>query len=326
MMTSRSINIGLTVCGIIMLAVFEISFAQSGGNAGAFSRVGFGARGMAMGNALTSVSTQGIYSYYNPALAAHANAGNQVDLGTSAMSFGRNLHTVTGTFRLPPSAGISVSLINANVNDIDGRNSSGYHTRMLSTHEYQLATALGLQLSEKLSAGVGLKYYIADFHPNLSNAKTVGLDLGILYKFSKLFQIGLAAKDLLAAYNWDSSTLYGDESSGRTDDFPRQVRIGSSYRVTDNILLSLEAGRTTHESGNSNNIRLGTAYDLHERITLRAGWQIDDLSSIENTNHGSAGFSIHLPFDLLSPSIDYAFVQEGNTISYMHTFGLRLNL
>lgn len=301
-------------------------FAQTGGSAGAFSRIGFGPRGMAMGNALSSVTSEGIYSYYNPAVTALAKEGNQVDLATAAMSFDRSFHTATGTFRLPPSAGLSFSLMNANVGDIDGRSVDGYDTGTLNTHEYQMATALGIQITSKFSAGIGLKYLLADYHTDLTNAHTLGLDLGALYKLSDQFQIGFTARDLLASYSWNSTTLYGDESSSRTDDFPRQFRVGGSYSSDFGLLVSLEGGRMIHQNYSATNIRLGSSYKLHERVTIRAGWQVDNLSSLKTSNHGSAGFSIHLPFDFLSPSVDYAFIQEGNNISYMHTFGLRLNI
>jgi len=311
---------------IFLFCVPSTAFTQSGGSAGAFSRIGFGPRGMAMGNALTAVTSEGIYPYYNPALTAESSRGNQFDFSTAAMSFERSFNTVNGTFRLPPTAGITLSLINANVSGIDGRSPDGYDTGMFQTHEYQIASAMGIQISTQLSAGVGLKYYIADYHNDLANTSTLGLDLGALYKVSKNLKLGLTVQDMIASYTWDSSTLYGDESSVRTDNFPTRLQIGGSYSGLSDLTLSMEGGRIYYENESSINVRLGAAYNLHKRITIRAGWQIDALSSVKRTNRGSAGFSVHLPFDLLSPSVDYAFIQEGNNISYMHSFGLRLNI
>jgi hypothetical protein len=321
----KSLNLFI---GILMLLCYSNlpALAQDGGTAGSFSRIGFGPRGMAMGNTLVSVTREGIYSYYNPALAAHAVEGNQIDFSTASMSFDRSFNTVNGTFRLPPTAGITLSLMNAAVSNIDGRSVDGYNTGTLNTHEYQAATALGVQITKKLSAGLGLKYFIADYHTDLSNAKTVGLDLGLLYKLSDQFRGGVTVQDLLASYSWNSAPLYDDESSARTDNFPRQFRIGASHNVTSTLLLSLEGGQSIYENSSRTYLRIGSSCHLHERITIRAGWQVEELSSPKRSNHGSAGFSIHLPFDLLSPSVDYAFIQEENNISYMHTFGLRLNL
>lgn len=320
---SRNSTIGIL---ILIFCLNLPALAQTGGSAGAFSRMGFGPRGMAMGNALTSVTDQGIYSYYNPALAAQIASDNQVDFSTAAMSFDRSFNTANGTFQMPPSAGISLSIINANVANIDGRSVDGYDTGTLKTHEYQIASALGIEISSGFSVGIGLKYLIADYHSDLSNAKTLALDFGALYTFSDRLKAGFTVKDLLASYNWNSSTLFGDDSSGRIDDFPTQFQVGLSYYPFSGLLLSLESGHITHENFSANNFRIGSSYDLHERLTLRAGWQVDDLSSLTNSNHFSTGFSVHLPFDFLSPSMDYAFIQERNYISFMHTFGLRLNL
>lgn len=315
---------GLAVILLLLVSVNR-AFAQHGGAAGSFSRIGFGPRGMAMGNALTAVTDEGIYGYYNPALAAYAPTGNQIDVSTAAMTFDRSFNTAGGSFQLPPTGGISLSIVNANVNNIDGRSIDGYDTGTLATHDYMLAAALAQQIGN-LSAGIGLKYYIADYHSDLSSAKTLGLDIGMLYKISPKLNAGLTVQDLLASYNWNSSTLYRDNSSGRLDHFPRRIRLGLSYEITSSLLVSMEGGHSIYEHQSVNNLRVGSAWKMHRLITLRAGWQIDELRSIKNNNHFSAGFSLHLPFDFLTPSIDYAFVEEPNNISYMHVFGFQLNL
>jgi hypothetical protein len=56
--------------------------AQIGGEPGAFSRLGFGARGMAMGNAMAAVTGGDVVAYYNPALLP------SVDYRHASASFG----------------------------------------------------------------------------------------------------------------------------------------------------------------------------------------------------------------------------------------------
>ncbi|MDR8392340.1 hypothetical protein NC796_14395 [Aliifodinibius sp. S!AR15-10] len=282
-----------------------------------------------MGNAISSVPGEGIYSYYNPALVASKINGQQVDLSTSLMSFDRSLHQVGGSFPLPPQAGFALSITNASVSDIDGRTVSGYPTGTLSTNEYQFASAFGLRISTRLHVGVGIKLYLADYHTALQSVSSFGFDLGALYQASPKLRFGLVVQDLLAEYPWDSGDLYGDSSSGSSvDEFPLQFKLGSSYEVSDELLIVLDPGLVL-PPGNIDPIyqlRTGSRYHLHERITIRAGWQISNLQSIETSNNFSAGFSVHLPFDLFSPSVDYAFVPEPNYISSMHVFGLQLNL
>lgn len=302
------------------------AFSQSGGKAGAFSRIGFGARGLAMGNATTAFTADGVYSYYNPALAAFASSVNQIDISTSAMSFDRSLNTVSGTFRLPPSGGMQLSILNANVSNIDGRTVDGYHTSSLSTHEYQFAATIGQQLSDKLSAGIGLKYYLSDLHSSVDAASTIGLDLGLLYKINGRLNAGITVQDLLASYTWQSGSLYGDDLSNRIDKFPKRFRLGLSYKIFPEWFMTLDMQHSSFENGSDNSVRLGSRYQLHDLIMLRSGWQFEHLNASDPVNHFSTGFSLKLPFEFLNSSIDYAFIQEPNNISYMHTFGVHILL
>lgn len=313
--------------GVILSGFPVHSSAQPSGYAGSFSRIGFGPRGMAMGNALLATGEEGIYGYYNPALAALIKDGNQLDLTTALMSFERNLHGLNATFALPPTAGINIALLNANLGGIDGRTTSGYFTEELETHEYQLLSSFGIRLHEKISAGIGIKLTLADYHNELSNAWSTGFDLGLLYAVNQSLSLGFVAQDLLASYAWTSSELYGGESQAEsTEKFPAKFSLGGTYHWQQKLLLAMNMGLLTHDGISYKQLKLGTSWNLHERITLRAGWQIDDLAQIKTSNRPSTGFSLHLPFDNLAPSIDYAFLLEPNQISSMHIFGLRLNL
>lgn len=304
-----------------------IALAQPAGYAAAYSRLGFGPRGMGMGNTLSSTAQDGIYSYYNPALTALAKKSNQIDLSTSAMSFDRRLNTLNATFKLPPSAGISIAILNASVSDIDGRDNSGYPTRILSTNEFQFLTAFGINIRDNLQFGTGIKLNLASYHKELSNAQSFGFDVGVLYHPLKNWSVALTIQDLLASYSWNSGDLYGGMlSSQTTDSFPVRFNFGNTLLIRDDLLMSITLGYLSASSENYRQLRSGLKFEAHQRISLRAGWQIDDLSAIKHSNRPSAGFSIHLPFDRLSPSVDYAFMFEPNQISAMHIFGLTFEI
>lgn len=315
---------------LLLLCFFIVpvlSTAQPSGFAGSFTRLGFGPRGMAAGNTIIATVEEGVYGYYNPALAAYAKSGSQIDLSTSLMSFDRSLNSLSGTFRLPPSAGLQIALLNANVTDIDGRTADGYFTGELDTHEYQLMTYFGIKIHEKVAGGIGVKLNMADYHTDIPNATGSGFDIGVIYKASEKLSLGAAVRDLLASYNWNSGELYGDESLGEsTENFPVQVNIGGSYKIQPEILIALHYGWLILNDERFRQLKVGGSWIVHERISLRGGWQVDDIENITVANRPSAGFSVHLPFDLLQPSVDYAFLREPNKISSMHVFGLRFQL
>ncbi|MEX0686020.1 MAG: hypothetical protein WD267_08225 [Balneolales bacterium] len=340
-----------SLCILIVAGYTSNVQAQSGGFSGAYTRMGFGPRGIAMGDAMASVIHQGIYAHYNPALAA-SSTGNQIDMSTAAMRFDRSLSTINATFRLPPKAGLNIGLMNANVTNIDGRSQSGYHSEYMSTHEFQVFASFGLQVSEKVHLGVGIKGYLANYHEEVSNASGAGFDVGMLIKPFKNIQVGLTAQDLLAAYRWDTSDLYGSQNArNRTDHFPTRFKIAASWlsqnerlvistelelrRLKSEIILNTSSSETNPPQNrrmiesittSSSLIRIGAAYQAHERITLRGGWQVGDLDIIAESHKPSAGFSVHLPFDKLQPSVDYAFVREPTGIAYMHVLALKLKI
>ena len=89
----------LIIVAIILLSVNSFAqpkFTDINSKAGAFSRMGFGARGIGMGNAMSSVTTGNLVSYYNPAVSPFQE-NNSVQLGYSVLSLDRSLNFLSFT-------------------------------------------------------------------------------------------------------------------------------------------------------------------------------------------------------------------------------------
>lgn len=323
--------------------------AQNGGFAGASTRLGYSARGLALGNAMSAVTSEGAFSYYNPAQAALERGAQQTDFTVGLLSFDRVLQSAGAQFALPPTAGLSFTLLRTGVNDIDGRTLSGYPTGTFDASEYQLASNFGIRLSEKFNAGIGLKFNLADYHQELSNAVAVGVDLGFLYEISPRLNVAGSVRDLFANYSWNSQDLYDlEQGKNVINNFPTRIIFGLAWQeeqftlsgdfeiqtytsevtqtevfVDNGMLTEIISSETINTS--STQFRLGASWKAHERFTLRGGWNLPETTNFDSWGL-SSGFSIHLPFDVFSPSIDYAFVIEPYRISNMHVFSLRLNL
>jgi len=338
---------------LILLGVSLISFssfAQNGGFAGAGLSLGFGPRGMSLSNAMAASTSEGIYPYYNPALAAYKKEGNQVDLSVSALDFDRVYQTASATFQLPPNAGIAIGIIRSGVKDFDERSLSGYPLGTFSISEYQLNTAFGLRFSERFYGGVSFKLNYADYHEDVSAATAVGVDIGILVRLTDYLNAAVAVQDMFANYTWNSGDLFGQSQSRNVvNNFPTRLKWALAYQVED---FSVNAEYELHTFGSevretevfitedgtpipitelntintsSGALKFGGVWNAHERITLRSGYRITDTET-SGTGSFSAGFSVHLPFDNFAPSIDYAFVQEPYGVANIHVFALRLHL
>ena len=74
----------------VLLCCAQEAAAQVGGHAGAFTRLGFGARGMGMGNAMTAVTDGYVVGSYNPALIPFARGRTRARLSASLPSTGNS--------------------------------------------------------------------------------------------------------------------------------------------------------------------------------------------------------------------------------------------
>jgi len=293
-------------------ALHSQSKSKLGGEPGATTRLGFGAFGMGMGNAVTSVRSPYIVGYYNPALTPY-----QVDhVGAASagfLSLDRNLNFLSYTQPLKPTAGISVGLLNAGVSDIEGRDRDGRRTETYSTSENMLIVSFGIRVGEKLSLGVGPKIYYYSLYTDLSST-TVGFDVGAAYAFSDQIMVGFVVQDINSKYKWDTSELYGIEGNVREEDFPVRYRLASSYT---NSAWGLIGSVEFEMIGKTALARFGAQVDLAEAFAIRAG--LDQVSlSDELLPKPSFGFTVKYSLGSWTPALHYAFILEPYVQSGMH--------
>jgi hypothetical protein len=317
-------------------------------HAGAFSRIGFGARGISMGNAQAADVSGQASPWYNP---AHAPRMSSQSLSASAatLSFDRTVQFLALGAPLQERAGFSVGLIHAAVSDIDGRDNSGFHTGRLSVDEYAGFLAFGLQFSERFSGGLSFQFFRSDLFEGMTPARSVGLDIGFSYELASEWALAIVVDDLLARYSWDSSSI---SSTGRsvTDNFPRRLRLGVAHRPRNGRLLvsaELESRTTTVEvrtirtrvfGGNvvettdasdltfqETHVRAGAEYAPMEAFSVRMG--VEQLGSdVLGTFRPSAGFQAQQAVGDLHLRAEYAFSWEAASAGSIHLLTLTLIL
>jgi len=306
---------------IIVLFALHFStdsvFAQLGGLPGAFTRMGFNARGIGMGNAMTSVTKGDITGYYNPALSSFQDE-HLINLSYSFLSLDRSLNFVSYTkdFKLPNQseggAGITFSWINAGVGKIDGRDIDGFSIGELSTHENQFLFAPSIKVSQKLSLGVGFKLYYSKLYEGITTT-SFGFDLGGLYKVNDLINVGLSVRDINSTYEWNTTDIYGSNGRQTKDKFPKLYTLGVSYLLPNNFgIVSLD-----YETSNkkSNIIRVGAEISPIKDINFRAGIDRFNFSAEDKIGGARAmlGLGYQKNFKSYVVGIDYSFVMEPYT-------------
>jgi hypothetical protein len=216
---------------LILLLAAAPAMAQA---PGAFFRLGMGARSVAMPSQVADRS--GYASpYLNPALAPFTPAQG-VELTAGRLAFARSWEGVQVAAPLEPVSGFAGGVIHGGVDDIDGRDASGYPTSgqnedgTLRADEYAFFAAFGTQFSSRVSAGVGLRLYRNELFEGTRAPTAIGISLGTTAQLTDRVSAGLVVDDLFARYEWSSS---GSATASATDYFPVRVRGGLAYATGD---------------------------------------------------------------------------------------------
>ncbi|MDH7514838.1 MAG: hypothetical protein QHI48_03025 [Bacteroidota bacterium] len=331
--------IGIALALVLSCTMPAGSPAQVGGKAGAFTRLGYGARAQGMGNAMTAVATGVIAVPYNPALSPFQRG--HILYGTyGILSLDRKLNQLfyTQSIRIlrkgarkysedPDAqslAGVSAGWVNAGDADIQGYDSDGFPTETFSMFENQFYLNFGTRLTERFSAGFSAKFYYSGLYRNLTSSG-FGLDFGMLYRVSECFSVGFVVQDLLTKYKWDTSVLYGPENGRSTEDeFPLVLRAGLAavLKNLNGILLAADIewiGRETLL------LRVGAELQIAEPFAVRAGIDRLDLSGDGIAARPSCGISFSQPIASFRPELVYAIILEPVAPSPTHALSFVLS-
>ncbi len=314
----KHLFISLSLFSVAILA--QPQFSEMAVSPGAFSRIGFGARGIGLGNAVSSITEGELVSYYNPAITPFQEK-NSFQVGYSFLSLDRALNFLSYTRKFDfysakdtlenrkprTTAGLSIGIINSGVSNIDGRDNNGISTGELSTSENQFFMGLAARISDKFSIGLNIKYYYYKLYEEI-NSTSLGFDIGALYRLNDNFNISLVFTDLNSAYQWDTAPVYEQNGITTEDKFPNLRKIGVSYRNKEIGIL----GAIEFENSNAqtNILRAGVEYNIYDQFYVRGGIDQFNLDNLDWPVVPSLGFSFFKAFDSFVVGVEYAFQFE----------------
>ncbi len=331
----------------LFMIMSPVLFAQSGSYPGSFARMGFGARGLGMGNAMVSNIFGDVAGYYNPALPCFQEEA-VVNLGYTFLSVDRKLNFVglAKKFKIPNQkeggAGITVGWINAGVGNIDIRDNDANHIDFASTYENQFYLGTAFLLSEQLAFGVGFKLYNAKLYTDVTTSN-VAFDFGAIYKYSDNLAFGVTVKDIAAKYKWETSKIYGNNGRTTENNFPTLWNLGASYKLPNNrgsaslevemqynpvFIINQDTGEKSQRKNNYY-IKAGAEYILSSNpdlpIIVRAGLDRIEFGSndFSGTLKPGLGLSLSKQFSKnVLLGLDYSFQLEPYTHSGIQNLGI----
>ncbi|MFQ5651478.1 MAG: hypothetical protein ACE5IY_16205 [bacterium] len=317
-------------CLAFLMVVPGADLYGQGGRAGAFLRVGVGARAKALGDAYSAIATGVEAAYYNPAGLPFIE-NKQVMASYRFLSLDRQFSYIGFGMPVQPKArkgqkaingGFSLAWLRAGVEDIDGRNTDGEHFDDLSNSENAFVFAFALNPAPMLSFGLTFKVLWNRF-PSLGSegetisASGVGFDFGAMLFPVDWLTLGVVVKEINSKYRWNTEDLFGEDGSETVDDFPKIIRYGVALTPPrfGKVILALDYEQIYKEkifaSKLDDRLHIGAEAAFWHDFVVRAGF--DDGSV---TAGGGYAFSLIGK----KSQLNYAFISPGNRPEEEHIF------
>ncbi len=270
----------LLIAALGIGAVAPIYAAESAGQAGAYLKMGVGARALGMGSAFTAVANDSTAAFWNPAGLAklkkheasfmHANLTDDRDY-----NFFNYAHVLNGKDG-KSNGTLALSHINFGIDGIPETREDNNGNPELDPNgnvkiysyfedkETNTFISYGRAVTDKFYAGLNLKY----LKHSLFNKKadTMGLDFGFMYDYSDKTTLGLSIRDLGESMDWNT---------GHKDDVPVTTTFGVAHQCNDKLLVAADLNKVKDMDVK---FFCGAEYQIHDNVSLRVGSHDSDLT------------------------------------------------
>ncbi len=307
----------------MLLAQSVLAEHGDGGYAGAFLRMGIGARAKAMGDAFSAIPEDAFSGIYNPALLPNLS-GRQAAISFAFLPLDRKLNYIGYAQPLHPKrgdeegsgpmrAGFALAWIHAGVDHIDGRDLSGNHTQDYSFSENAFYLSFALSPHEKFSLGVSGKVLYSRI-PDITSDNAAltssgfGLDVGAYFTPIEDLNFGLVLRDNMSKYTWNTEKVW-ERGTSVTDKFPRVMRAAVAYRTPLRWLLV--SGEVEDSKEQNPRYHVGAEATLPQVGALRMGLDEGRLTF---------GLGFGLRFLGTDLALNYAYAAPDEAPSADHIF------
>ncbi|MDD3147670.1 MAG: PorV/PorQ family protein [Candidatus Riflebacteria bacterium] len=301
----------------LSLGTMSTAFAESAGQAGAYLKMGVGARALGMGSAFTALADDSTASFWNPAGLARLEK-NEGSFMHADLSMDREYNFFNYAHLLKDKNGkskgvVALSHVSFGVDGIP-------ETRLATQHADKVTALNGTEpatnangdynpgdpvwifgyfkdtekntfgsyarkLSDKFYGGVNVKYLKQELFTN--SASTWGLDFGFLYESSEKTTLGLTFRDLAENLDWDTA-------SGHSDRVPTTTTFGIAHKANDKLTLAADINKVQ---------------DMDAKLFAGAEWWVQDYAALRLGSH-DGDLTLGASFKLDTWRFDYSYADE----------------
>ena len=276
---------------------------EKAGQAGAFLRLGVGARALGLGRAFSAISNDASAAYWNPAGLGVLRSNELMGM-YSMLSMERQHNYLAMALPTRSFGTFGVSWINVNVGDIEGRDWMGRLTDSFSNSQNAYFVSWGIPINESIHIGCTAKYITHTLENFQSSG--YGIDTGLLIKITEYFSLGAMVRDISTKVSWNTNSKIEEK-------FPITTRVGAAFIPMD---LPITIGFDFEQIANrKTSYHGGIEFDLIQGLGLRVGY---------DNGHISAGGFLSIPLGSTHFQSDYSFGEDPIDRTYVHRVSISL--
>jgi len=297
---------------LISILFISSIFSFGGNNPWVIFNVPSNANDLSLSGSNISRGTIGFYQFANPALLSMTK---KMDFGVcyNRMSLDRSTQVISFNLKLPPNAGVGLSVMRSGTSNIHGKDIFNNDTNILENYDILGMISFGVSISEYISAGINIKASSSNLdnlfgdnneaNYSISN-KGIGIDVGLLIEHSNL-ALAIKMENIKSSKSWNLNLYSG--SNSYDENIPILYKIGTHYSifndrikfylVGDNSLDNFSLNRFGLEIGHIKTnlkIKCGISHLLGISPTLGFDYSGEMWDSFQfQLNYGVAFGSVH---------------------------------
>lgn len=311
-------NFNKVLMAIVLFSMTSFLLADDNNALADWTKVGIGAKAMAMGGTGTAYMDNISNAYWNPAGLARIKTFEFGSTYIDGLGWDRTRNFAAFGFRMR-SGYAALSWNNANVTDIEGRDENDNLTEDFDNNEHNFALSYAHDFLN-VKIGITAKGYASTMEDDTETG--FGADIGMIYDINQYMSLGAAFRDVYSKI--------GD------DEVPHLFTIGAAIYPIKNVTLAMDMNREKHTDDTM--ISLGAEYWASFGGDEEVGSGLSEINNKENTkwedimsdteggiraglNDGNLTCGFGLRFKMLETN--YAFVTAGEDFSEdSHIFSL----
>lgn len=254
-------------CTILLITAFfapKIFAQESAGSAGAFLRLGVGARALSMGGAFVAVANDPSATFWNPA-GLYQIRNYQFEFMNTRMPLDRTMNFFSGVIPVRNIMTVGVSWIGLNVSNIEGRTGNSTQPEyVFSNTQNGFFVSVGKSINPSLALGGSFKFIRTGL--DTDSATGFGFDGGILFRATNEISVGVMVQDIGTDLRWND---------GFTEGVPLTLKLGAAMKILNYGLIAADVHKTLR---NSPEFHFGGEVYIADSFPIRMGFDGQQIS------------------------------------------------